>query len=185
VILRRASAKALATMAYVPLVPGRSCDGCTLCCKLATVVSLAKPHGVMCDHCAPEAGCQIYDARPYECREFFCEYRLNPGLSEEWKPLTAHMMMMAQQQERRIYVLVDDGFQGIWRSEPYFSIIKATAVRVLPRGFCVVVLEGDEFVCVLPHKEVRLSARQKFAIRKRMGADGEEYDITISDRASA
>src|SRR5262245_37397574 len=105
------------------LVPGRSCDGCTLCCKLLPVEALNKPRTVLCSHCTSGVGCGIYEQRPSECQDFYCEYRLNSELGEEWKPLTAHMLVMVESRARRVHVMVDEGHYDIWRTEPYYSQI--------------------------------------------------------------
>src|SRR5689334_9910290 len=97
------------------LVPGRSCDGCTLCCKLAEVKALAKPMGVWCEHCEIGNGCSIYEARPSECRVFYCLYRTAEGISDLWRPKDSHMAMTHEAKANRVNVWVDTEFSGIWR----------------------------------------------------------------------
>ena len=59
----------------VPLLPGRRCGECSLCCKLLRIEAFNKPVGTWCAHCAPgRGGCTIYETRPTECREFFCAW---------------------------------------------------------------------------------------------------------------
>src|SRR5262245_33293733 len=76
--------------------PGKSCGGCSLCCKVLLIQPfspagfrkwpLNKPHGVWCTDCQPGVGCRIYDDRPDECREFLCWWLVEPRLGPEWKP---------------------------------------------------------------------------------------------------
>jgi hypothetical protein len=40
-------------------VAGRSCDSCTLCCKLMPVDQHAKPAATWCPHCESGSGCRI------------------------------------------------------------------------------------------------------------------------------
>lgn len=55
----------MADMTDAPqLVAGRSCAGCTLCCKLLAVEALAKPRAKWCPHCDSKQGCTIYETRP-------------------------------------------------------------------------------------------------------------------------
>ena len=51
----------------------RECDGCTVCCTMATVEELQKPCGVTCQH-AIDRGCKIYDRRPTACSAYFCSW---------------------------------------------------------------------------------------------------------------
>ena len=53
-------------------VSGNECGTCTLCCKLVHVYELDKPVGRWCPHCSLGKGCQIYEARPTECKTWNC-----------------------------------------------------------------------------------------------------------------
>src|SRR5947209_4099451 len=80
-------------METVALVPGRSCDNCTLCCKVIGVAEFAKPRGRDCEFCDVGRGCKIYGRRPQVCADFFCSYLLSPALGEEWKPATSRLVL--------------------------------------------------------------------------------------------
>src|SRR5262245_7587478 len=67
-------------------LPGRSCGGCTLCCKVLGVPALEKPRGTWCSHCERGTGCRIYETRPDACRTFLCGWLVNPRFGAEWKP---------------------------------------------------------------------------------------------------
>jgi hypothetical protein len=54
----------------VDVVPGRNCDGCTMCCKLLSVAELDKPPVSWCTLCDVKVGCNAYAGRPTECRDF-------------------------------------------------------------------------------------------------------------------
>src|SRR5215467_3917968 len=135
-------------------IPGRSCDGCTLCCKLPAINALQKPRMVDCEHSRIGRGCQIYERRPEACRAFFCEYRLNPELGEEWKPGVCHMMITVEHQARRINVMCDEGHFDAWRREPYFTQIKTMALNMLRQRGHLIVWEGLDGIGVLPDREV-------------------------------
>lgn len=60
----------------------RSCNGCTMCCRLLEVTELQKPRNRQCTHCAAGGGCTIYDTRPAACREFSCLWLLEQ--TPEW-----------------------------------------------------------------------------------------------------
>jgi hypothetical protein len=60
--------------------PKRTCNGCTACCILYTVVDVQKPRHTPCQHLC-EQGCAIHDqARPSMCTDFLCEW-----IIDNWK----------------------------------------------------------------------------------------------------
>ena len=62
-----------------PLVPGRTCGSCMLCCTVMHVEELNKPSGVTCSYAVAGSGCTIREHRPQACRRFFCGWRLDPN----------------------------------------------------------------------------------------------------------
>jgi hypothetical protein len=160
------------------LVPGRSCEGCTLCCKLLNIASLDKPRLVWCQHCEIGVGCRIYERRPRECQDFYCTYRVSPELGEEWKPSVSKMVVNFESRTKRVNVSVDPDFADAWRREPYYTQIKAMALHMLRRQGHLIVWEGAEAIAILPDREVPLGATRDnvIVVRGRMTPDGEEYD---------
>jgi hypothetical protein len=75
------------------LVAGRSCDGCTMCCKLLAIDVLEKPRGAWCRHCDQQSGCVIYEARPDPCRGFYCGYLRLAQIDDRWKPSKAKFLI--------------------------------------------------------------------------------------------
>jgi hypothetical protein len=69
---------------------GRSCAGCTLCCKLPAIEALGKPAFQWCAHCDPKSGCAIYEQRPQPCRDFICAWRAGYG-PDGMKPSTVRL----------------------------------------------------------------------------------------------
>jgi len=55
----------------------RTCGECTLCCKVMPILDPKVPSlgGQWCSQCKIGVGCQIYDDRPLECREYLCLWR--------------------------------------------------------------------------------------------------------------
>jgi hypothetical protein len=65
----------------------RTCDGCTLCCKLVASPELDKPCGTWCALCEIGVGCREYAARPPSCRNFRCMWLADPdGVPEGFRP---------------------------------------------------------------------------------------------------
>lgn len=60
-----------------PLVPGRECGDCNVCCIALTIddPALRKVQGVRCANARPDNRCAIYAARPGTCRTFHCGWR--------------------------------------------------------------------------------------------------------------
>jgi hypothetical protein len=55
----------------LPVIQGRKCDGCTVCCTALAVEDLGKPYYVRCEH-LKEGGCGIYPTRPNSCKTYQC-----------------------------------------------------------------------------------------------------------------
>jgi len=70
------------------MVPARECGNCTACCTVLPIrtAELQKTSHVLCVHCRESEGCQIYATRPQVCRDYYCGWRLLPGLPENWRP---------------------------------------------------------------------------------------------------
>src|SRR5262245_30153091 len=82
----------------VDVVPGRNCDGCTMCCKLLSVAELDKEPVTWCRLCDAKAGCNAYAQRPTECRDFYCRYLLDPALDDRWKPSHCKLVITHEEQ---------------------------------------------------------------------------------------
>lgn len=60
-----------------PLVPGRECGDCNVCCIALTIddPALRKVQGVRCGNAQPDNRCVVYANRPGTCRTFYCGWR--------------------------------------------------------------------------------------------------------------
>jgi hypothetical protein len=136
------------------LVPGRSCEGCTACCKLTAVQALNKPPSVWCEHCDKGVGCNIYETRPDECRVFYCGWVTNPVISEAWRPEKSKMVIIFA--TKRIAIYVDKDRRDAWRKAPYITDIRNWAAQAVSQNADVIVYEGLERIRVYPNGEQRL-----------------------------
>jgi len=50
------------------------CEECTLCCELLPIKEINKQPSVLCSDCTLSKGCNIYNNRPEECKNFNCLY---------------------------------------------------------------------------------------------------------------
>jgi len=128
------------------LVPGRDCGSCSLCCILPDIAVFDKQANQPCRHCQPAGGCDAYDMRPATCRNFFCLWRTDPALGEEWDPRVSRMMMYGQGPQ--LTVLVEPEAATIWRESPYRDWLEEKARSLKPAGGYVVVYAGEDVAVV-------------------------------------
>lgn len=62
---------------------GRSCGGCTACCRPFRIEALKKPANQWCQHCKVGTGCKVYETRPMACRGFACLWLYGFGDRED------------------------------------------------------------------------------------------------------
>lgn len=137
-----------------PFTLARSCDGCTLCCRVLEAETLNKPMGVMCDKCIVGQGCGIHQTRPQECRDYHCGWLIDASLGEEWRPEKAHIIITYDLDGRRLNANADPLYPEAWRGEPYYSQLKQWAAMVLPKNGQVWAHVGRHSFVILPHGHV-------------------------------
>jgi hypothetical protein len=170
--------------AAADLLPDRSCQGCTLCCKLLEVAPLEKPRAVWCTHCDQKRGCGIYNDRPQACRTFYCGYRRLPQIDERWNPAKAKLLVNYEAGAHRVAVHVDPARPAAWRAEPYYSTLKQWARRAAAEGGSVVVWVGPNVTLVLPHMDKELGAvrdDQYIVPVERHTSQGKVVDFEVVD----
>jgi hypothetical protein len=165
------------------IVPGRSCGDCSLCCKVIRVDAFAKPPGTWCSHCSPgRGGCAIYDARPAECRDFYCGFMTSPGLGEEWRPSRCKLVLRLESDGRLIAVHVDPSDPGAWRREPFFQRLKQFAIKGAAAKQRVVVYIKNRVIVIFPNKEVEVGTMNpgdQLVIRETGGPNGRDWKAFI------
>lgn len=141
-----------------PLAPGRSCAGCTACCKLLQVEELPqlKPMQTWCEHCEIGQGCRIYETRPGECRRFYCGWVLDPRIGDAWTPDKCRMVVKFE--PKAIIVYVDKDRRDLWRREPYNGQIRYWARQAADKNGEVIVWEGLTAWRVFERSEERLGS---------------------------
>ena len=145
----------------LPIIPvaGRSCEGCAMCCKLGTIEEVGKPDGQWCKHCSTRVKCDIYETRPFVCRDYYCAYMLS-DLSEDWRP-TKSKLMVSSMYDGSIYVMVDPSRPDAWKQAPYHSLIVKWSEQRR-----VLVFVGLKATAVYPtHVEELGMIDEKYALR--------------------
>jgi hypothetical protein len=136
-------------------VDARSCDGCTLCCKVLGIDALDKPRGSWCAHAEIGRGCRIYAERPEECATFSCGWLDWAEAGEHWYPARSKMVIASELGGRRIAVHVDPGRPAAWRDAPFYDDLKGWA-RAGGAERQVVVNVGARAIVILPDRDVDL-----------------------------
>jgi hypothetical protein len=137
-------------------LPGRSCGGCTLCCKVMGVRELNKARGTWCVHCKPGTGCGIYAERPEACRTFLCGWLTNPRFGPEWKPDRSKMVIVVSPDGNGLDFQCDPGVPEAWRKEPYFGEIRRLAAIAAKHEGMITVVAGRNVLVVSVEGEFAL-----------------------------
>jgi hypothetical protein len=139
-----------------PLVPGRICGTCSMCCKVYSINELNKPAGRWCIHSLPGRGCADHDNRPSSCRQFFCSWLVDPNLGPEWKPEVCHFVLSADAAFRALVVKVDPGRPFAWRQEPYYSVLRQYSEAFFRINQKVLVNVMGHITVILPENDVTI-----------------------------
>jgi len=137
-------------------LPGRSCGGCTLCCKVLGVPALEKPRGTWCSHCERGTGCRIYETRPDACRTFLCGWLVNPRFGAEWKPERSKIVITVARGGNGLDFQCDPGFPRAWHKEPYHSQILHLAAVAAAHDGIISVCVGRRMTVIAPEGEFPL-----------------------------
>ena len=137
-----------------PLVPGRLCGTCMLCCKVMTVDELKKPSGTMCSHAVIGKGCSIRERRPRSCRTFFCGWRLDPNIDSMWKPEISGFLLTISFKYASMLVMVDPDRPSAWKVQPYYGRLKEWSARAFPEDKRIVAIVRGEATVLLPDRDV-------------------------------
>jgi len=78
-----------------PLVEGRSCGACGVCCLVLTVrePDLQKLPGHRCPHSREHDGCAVYATRPRICRGYYCGWRTMKWVRPTLRPDISHVLV--------------------------------------------------------------------------------------------
>ena len=169
----------------VGYVDGRSCEGCTMCCKLLSIAALDKPRLQWCTHCDIGVGCKIYEERPTECRIFACGYLTQARIGEHWRPANSKMVISLLPSVNRMVVYVDPDRSDTWRKEPYYSDIKNWARAAAKNQGQLLVSQGRDMIAVMPDGETNLGPvtdDQLIITRRKRGSGGTGIEYVIVDQ---
>ncbi len=173
-------ARDLPPLPPVTLAPGRSCGGCTMCCKLPAIKELDKPANQWCVNCDIGVGCKIYETRPTVCAAYFCQYRIDAAVPEIWKPDDCRMVMHYEIDNNRFVVQVDQSRRDAWKKPPYYPQLKAWAKKMLEQGGLLIIWQAPSVTVVLPDRDVDLGPIQPdhvYLTTRTPTPQGLHYDV--------
>ena len=141
----------------VPLSAKRSCGTCNQCCKTMSVPGTKEDHK-WCPHARPGNGCAIYHDRPQPCRDFLCNWLIDPKIPDYWFPAKSKIVIntrVLEDGKMIINFVVDPAYPNRWREEPWFSDIKKVAKAGLPKNasretWITIIAIKDEIIPILP-----------------------------------
>ena len=125
-----------------------------MCCKTIAIEELDKPAGKWCAHAVAGKGCGVYAERPAVCRTFFCLWRYDASLDDDWRPDKARFVT----QPSGLWIHGDPGAPAAWRAPKYYPTIKLAAARQAEKGRFIVVTIGNRATMILPDRDVEIGA---------------------------
>jgi hypothetical protein len=132
----------------------RSCEDCTLCCKVMAIDQLEKPAGSWCQNCSPGRGCKIYAERPTECQTFNCLWLSDERLGVHWKPNKSKIVLTTS--DDGLEIRCDPGFPDAWRKEPFRSQIGKWAEAGELNDVTILVVVGERMALVTRDRDFYL-----------------------------
>ena len=147
------------TRLATPSVDIKPCGDCSLCCKVLRITALDKPAGQWCGNFCKGVGCGVHAVRPVECQGFQCFWTISSKLGPEWRPDRSKLVLWSDV-EGRMIIDVDPAFPGAWRSEPYYSHLKAWSDRDRPFKLEVLVRSVGRLWVIFPEADIDLGPQQ-------------------------
>jgi hypothetical protein len=155
------------TNTRMPLVTGRDCGSCAVCCTLLGIDTpeIQKPSRLTCRHCTG-SGCGIYETRFPICRDYHCGWRQLPNLDESWRPdrsgvfieLVEHQGPVGRGPLAAILMLTDNPLKAI-REPRFLDLVAAWLRRDFPVRLALPGPSGHEgYSILLNTPEMRAAA---------------------------
>jgi hypothetical protein len=156
-----------------PLVPGRTCGSCMLCCTVMQVEELNKPSGQKCGYAVAGSGCTIRETRPRSCRRFFCGWRLDPNIDSLWKPEICGFVLTISLRYSSLLVMVDPAKPFAWKMQPYLGRLKEWSARAFKEDKRIVAIVSGDATVILPDRDVPIGVLgpDDEIVLSRAGAD--------------
>ena len=103
-----------------------------------------------------------------------------PDLGEEWRPSTAKLIVVPDEDTRRMRIHVDPLHPDAWRAAPYYARLKHWSEIAVRNRMLVVVHIGRRAIVVLPGEEIDLgimSNEDAIQVAEEAGPHGTAYRV--------
>ena len=136
--------------------PAKTCGACNFCCKVLEIQELAKPAGVWCPNARPGKGCAIHGSHPASCQAFACQWLIDPGMPDDFRPDRSKVVLRMDVEARRITADCEAANPMAWRREPMYGLLKENARRSWALGYLVIAKVGQKMWLIAPQEDVDL-----------------------------
>jgi hypothetical protein len=121
----------------------RTCESCTVCCNIYAIPEINKTEYEHCKHCDVGKGCNIQEAKPKQCSQYYCGWRIFSYLDQSMKPSKSGLVLHVEPIEETKGLLLKwkatrDG-EKIWKTPECQKAIAAlhSVVAEETRGFVI------------------------------------------------
>jgi hypothetical protein len=108
-------------------IPGKSCGACSFCCKVLEIEELDKRAGATCSNCQDSGGCAIYTSRPEVCRDYYCDWKEDRGLTPQFRPDRIGTLLMQDPDSDEYHAVCDPEKPFSWRNPLIFKHLVSLA----------------------------------------------------------
>lgn len=122
----------------------------------------------------------MHGSHPVSCQAFACQWLLDPGMPDEFRPDRCKVVLRMDVEARRITADCEAANPMAWRREPIYGLLKENARLGWGQGYLVLAKVGQRMWLVAPQEDVDLGevpAGAGFAVRA--GADG-RFSVTVA-----
>lgn len=112
---------------------------------------------------------------------FFCDWIVNENLGPEWKPTHSKLLLFNRASDNALIIYPDTGYPNAWKQQPYYSVLKETASRIIEEGRLTIVIVCDKYTFLLPDRnETHMMTGKNMILHKKIETPGgPKIEITI------
>ncbi len=133
----------------------RPCGSCTMCCKLIGIGEpINSPAGSWCKECEIGSGCKIYEARPEECRTFYCSWKFGLGTTRPDKS----KVVIGVVSLKHAMIFLDVGRSDALRKTEFKTILEALRRKRIEKITVVCGSKRENFNLKKPIEDLMRSA---------------------------
>jgi hypothetical protein len=118
-----------------------------MCCKELELHTVASAIGELCRYCTVGTGCQIYDSRPDECKQYQCMWSQMEHVADDLRPDRCGVIFDRSG---------DDVITGrINKDDDISPLVRAQVEAFMREGFSVVIFKGKQSLAYMQEEHSR------------------------------